>query len=131
MEFESEAHLVEAYRGYLRRRGIATDTEVSCGRGFAADLVSKTVVWEAKLILDREHLYQAFGQGETYRKRLQIPKLAIFGLTPKINPGQARRIADFLLECHPHLWIDFVDEDPGFISYCKQTGVLLDVAVIR
>jgi hypothetical protein len=128
--FESEAELVAAYRGYLLQKGIPTETEIPCGGGFAADLASKTVIWEAKLYLTRENLYQAFGQGETYRKHLNYSKLAIFGLTPQINPGQARRVAEFLKSNHRHLWIIFADTDQEFINYCKQTGVL-DVAAVR
>jgi hypothetical protein len=87
--FDSEHELVQVYRGYLKARGVPTESEVSCGKGFAADLVSRETVWEAKLILDRESLYQALGQVESYRAHLKKPKSAIFGLTPEVNSKQA------------------------------------------
>lgn len=122
--FETEKALVDAYQGYLQARGIPTRAEVSCGRGFAADLVSASVVWEAKLILDRNGLYQGFGQVESYRQFLKRPKAAIFGLLPEVNASQAKRIAQWLCEQHKHLWIGFVDEDKGFTNYCKHYGLL-------
>ncbi len=124
MKFSSESDLVDAYQSYLQARGIPTRAEVSCGKGFAADLVSRETVWEAKLILDREHLYQAFGQGESYRQFLKRPKLAIFGLSPEVNKAQAVRIAKWLCERHQHLWIGFVDDDKGFVNYCKYYGLI-------
>lgn len=122
--FNSEADLVAAYAAYLQARGIPTRAEVSCGRGFAADLVSRETVWEAKLWLDRNGLYQAFGQGESYRQFLKRPKLAIFGLLPETNKAQAKRIAQWLCERHRHLWIGFVDDDKGFVNYCKHYGLI-------
>lgn len=121
LRFESESDLVAVYQSYLQIRGIPTRLEVSCGKGFSADLVSQSTVWEAKLILDRDHLYQALGQVESYRSYLKLPKSAIFGLSPEddIKRQQAKRIAQWLIEQHPHLWISFVDTDPGFISFCK------------
>ena len=124
MLFETEADLVQSYRQYLACRGIPTESEVSCGRGFAADLVSSTTVWEAKLILTRESLYQAFGQAESYRIKLNKPQAAIFGLTPlEVRTArQSERIANWLKQIHPHLWIIFIDTDSLFTQfYCDAT----------
>ena len=119
MLFETEADLVQSYRQYLAYRGIPTESEVSCGRGFAADLVSLTTVWEAKLILTRESLYQGFGQAESYRVKLNRHQAAIFGLTPlESRPArQSKRIADWLRQIHPHLWVMFVDTDLLFLQF--------------
>jgi hypothetical protein len=121
--FKTEAELVDAYRAYLtQERGITTQTEVSCGKGFAADLVSTETVWEAKLILDREHLYQALGQVMSYRQHLAKPKAAIFGLSP-VDPQsnqQAQRIAAWLKQTHPGLWVLFVDTDERFIHFVRR-----------
>jgi hypothetical protein len=119
MMFESESDLVESYQQYLNYRGIPTELEVSCGRGFAADLVSSTTVWEAKLILTRESLYQAFGQAESYRVKLNKPQAAIFGLTPPEarTARQSERIADWLKQIHSHLWIIFIDTDSLFTQF--------------
>lgn len=119
--FESESALVNAYQAYLQARGIPTRAEVPCGKGgFSADLVSQSVVWEAKLILDRNGLYQALGQVESYRQYLKLPKSAIFGLLPEVSAKQAERIAEWLRERHSHLWILFVDQDPAFIRFCEK-----------
>ena len=119
MMFERESDLVQSYRQYLAYRGIPTESEVSCGRGFAADLVSSTTIWEAKLILSRESLYQAFGQAESYRVKLGKPQAAIFGLTPlESRPArQSERIAEWLRQIHPHLWVMFIDTDPLFLQF--------------
>ncbi|MFM7423455.1 MAG: hypothetical protein ACKO7W_00375 [Elainella sp.] len=120
--FKTEAELVTAYRAYLNQeRGITTQTEVSCGKGFAADLVSAQTVWEAKLILDREHLYQALGQVMSYRRHLNKPKAAIFGLSPTEPQSnrQAQRIAAWLRPNHPRLWVLFVDTDLRFIHFIR------------
>ena len=119
MMFERESDLVQSYRQYLAYRGIPTESEVSCGRGFAADLVSSTTIWEAKLILTRESLYQAFGQVESYRVKLGKPQAAIFGLTPLEARAarQSERIAEWLRQIHPHLWVMFVDTDQLFLQF--------------
>lgn len=122
--FETEADLVAAYRLYLAARGIQSEREVACsnGKGFSADLVSETTVWEAKLYLDRTSLYQALGQVISYQRVLKRPKVAIFGLLPDDpeTAAQAQRIAQWLKEIHQGLWVLFVDCDPAFIQFCKH-----------
>jgi hypothetical protein len=130
MLFADEDSLVDAYSAYLQARGISTRREVSCGRGFAADLVSKSVIWEGKLILTRDSLYQALGQVKSYQHCLKLPKIAIFGLTPEKNPKQAERIAAWLCQQHQDLSVLFCDQDPGFIAYCKKYQ-LIEVENVR
>lgn len=81
---------------WLKQQGIAVEREVICGNGIRADLVTSDTVIEIKKQLTRGAIYQAHGQGVTYQKLLNKPKLLIIGLAPPsdLSYQAAQRIAE-------------------------------------
>jgi hypothetical protein len=96
MELKQEEDIRNYIEARLKQQGISTEREVVCGNGIRADLVTPDTVIEIKKQLNRGAIYQAHGQGVTYQKLLNKPKLLIIGLAPPSESKYqaAQRIAE-------------------------------------
>jgi hypothetical protein len=79
--FSSERDLQDYCMRVLKSKGIHCREEVWNG-DIRADIVTTRAVIECKKILDRESIYQAFGQAQTYRQNLKREEIWIVGQYP-------------------------------------------------
>jgi hypothetical protein len=115
IDFQTEKEVQDYIKAWLSQQGVSCEDEVVCSpNGIRADIVTPDAVIEVKKYLDREAIYQAKGQGLTYRRLLNRPKLLIMGLAPKSPDSfeQAQRIAEDVQT--PDVEVIFIDKDPGW-----------------
>lgn len=114
-----EEELCTRIEAWLKQKGIAVQREVVCGNGIRADLVTPDTVIEVKTYLNRGNLYQAHGQGTTYQKLLNKPKLMIIGLAPTSDAKyrEAQRIAENIRS--KTVEVIFLDKDPRWAVAVK------------
>jgi hypothetical protein len=112
MELKQEEDIRRYVEDRLKQQGIPAEREVVCGNGIRADLVTPDTVIEIKKQLNRGAIYQAHGQGVTYQKLLNKPKLLIIGLAPtsQANYEAAQRIAENIRTNSVN--VIFLDKDP-------------------
>ncbi|MBF2073553.1 MAG: hypothetical protein IGS50_07305 [Synechococcales cyanobacterium C42_A2020_086] len=113
MTFQTERDIQDYIETRLKQRGIPVEREVVCGKSdVRADLVTPDTVIEVKKYLNRNAIYQAIGQGSTYQKYLNKPKLLVIGLAPISLSAyqQAERLAADVQT--PRLQVVFIDRDP-------------------
>jgi hypothetical protein len=111
LRFQSEKDLQDHCLMVLRSKGIQCKEEVWCD-GIRADIVTPDAVVELKKVLDREALYQAFGQATAYNQKLKRNQIWIVGQYPKDSTAkeQAIKIAKEI-EKDSKVLISFVDDD--------------------
>jgi hypothetical protein len=76
--FQSERELQDYCIRVLRSKGIHCKAEVWNG-DIRADIVTSRAVIECKKILDRDSIYQAYGQAQAYRQNLKRGEIWIVG----------------------------------------------------
>lgn len=110
--FSTERDLQEHCTRVLRSKGIPCKQEVWNG-DIRADIVTGRAVIECKKILDRDSLYQAFGQAQTYRQNLKREEIWIVGQYPTdfTAKEQAIKIAKEI-EKNANVTVSFIDDDP-------------------
>lgn len=111
MRFSSERELQDYCLQVLESKGITAYEEVWCGQ-VRADIVTARAVMELKKRLDRNAIYQAYGQAMVYQKFLNKPEVWIVGQTPT-DPTErataftvAKEIASSIVK------VSFIESDP-------------------
>jgi hypothetical protein len=111
LRFSSERDLQNYCIRVLRSKGIQAKDEVWNG-DIRADIVTSRAVIECKKVLDREAIYQAYGQASAYQRNLQREEIWIVGQYP-IDPtakAQAIKIAREV-EKNTKVTVSFIDDD--------------------
>ena len=108
----TEKHIQQYCVLVLRSKGESPRTEVFCGNGYYADIVSGNTVYELKKILDYDNLYKAKGQGEMYAQLLGLQRVVLAGYLPESDRERekAQRLADQFRAVG--IEVSFLDEDP-------------------
>lgn len=111
MRFSSERELQDYCLQVLESKGITAYEEVWCGQ-VRADIVTDRAVMELKKRLDRNAIYQAYGQAMVYQKFLNKAEIWIVGQTPT-DPSErataftvAKEIASSIVK------VSFIESDP-------------------
>ena len=120
----------------LRSKGIPCKEEVWNG-DIRADIVTSKAVIECKKTLDRESIYQAYGQAQAYRQNLKREEIWIVGQYPTDPRAkeQAIKIAKEI-EKNSQVTVSFIDDDEfwnedqrgGFETWryvCLFVGILI------
>lgn len=109
--FSSERDLQDYCMRVLRSKGIQCKEEVWNG-DIRADIVTSKAVIECKKILDRDSIYQAFGQAQAYRQNLKRDEIWIVGQYPTdlTAKTQAIKIAKEI-EKTSNVTVSFIDDD--------------------
>lgn len=116
-----EEDIRTSIEAWLKQQGVSVKREVACGNGIRADLVTPDMVIEVKKCLNRGNIYQAHGQGATYQKLLNKPKLLIIGLAPasEAKYQEAQRIAANIRSKTVN--VVFLDKDPRWAVAAAMT----------
>jgi hypothetical protein len=109
--FSSERELQDYCIRVLRSKGIHCKAEVWNG-DIRADIVTSRAVIECKKILDRDSIYQAYGQAQAYRQNLKREEIWIVGQYPidLRAKEQAIKIAQEI-EKNANVTVSFIDDD--------------------
>jgi len=109
--FSTERELQDHCLRVLKSKGIHCREEVWNG-DIRADIVTSKAVIECKKTLDRESIYQAFGQAQTYRQNLKREEIWIVGQYPTdlASKTQAIKIAKEI-EKNANVTVSFIDDD--------------------
>jgi hypothetical protein len=111
LRFSSERDLQNHCIRVLRSKGIQAKYEVWNG-DIRADIVTSRAVIECKKVLDRESIYQAYGQASAYQRNLKREEIWIVGQYPidLIAKAQAIKIAKEV-EKNAKVTVSFIDDD--------------------
>lgn len=111
--FQSEAELQEYCLQVLQSKGYQPESEVWVGQGLRADIVCGSTVYELKKTLNRDELYQAFGQGASYLAASGLKELVIVGQLPTGEEAKqiAKKTAQNLERVNENLSVSFINED--------------------
>jgi hypothetical protein len=109
---------------HLERRGFRVETEVRANGG-RADIVTNwqggTII-EVKKYLDRDTIYQAFGQLNLYGLN-NTHKLVVMGfLTPDANAQQSAFTTASMIEQNPRTSVVFVNIDSEWLPGTSNQG---------
>ncbi len=120
--FSSERELQDYCIRVLRSKGIQCKEEVWNG-DIRADIVTPKAVVECKKILDRDSIYQAFGQAQAYRQNLKREEIWIVGQYPTdpAAKAQAIKIAKEI-EKNGHVTVSFIDDDEFWKEDYRRGG---------
>jgi hypothetical protein len=111
LRFSSERDLQNYCLRVLRSKGIQAKDEVWNG-DIRADIVTSRAVIECKKILDREAIYQAYGQASAYQRNLRREEIWIVGQYPTdpTAKAQAIKIAKEV-EKNATVTVSFIEDD--------------------
>jgi len=122
LRFSTERDLQNHCIRVLRSKGIHAKEEVWNG-DIRADIVTSKAVIECKKILDRDSLYQAYGQASAYQKNLRREEIWIVGQYPAdpTAKAQAIKIAKEI-EKNANVTVSFIDDDEFWNEHTSREG---------
>lgn len=130
MRFESEAALQAYCLEILKHRGIEAQSEVWTGK-IRADIVTADAVYELKKVLNRESIYQAFGQACAYNKTLNKKYICIVGQAP-IDPAEFQQGLTIAKEISSNeVRVSFIEHDPFWSDENAQSFSWISLSINR
>jgi hypothetical protein len=123
LRFSSEKQLQDYCLAVLRSKGIPAQAEVWCGN-VRADIVTDRAVMELKKVLDRNAIYQAYGQAMVYQKFFNKAEVWLVGQTPN-DPTERATAFTVAKEISAHnVKVSFIESD----SFWRMRTIALPVS---